>query len=505
MLLIEANCFLLDSTNIISENRSKGSMVLKGTFQRANEVNANSRIYRKPVLEREVNKLMPLVQENRLLGELDHPESEVVRLQNASHMITGLSWEGNDVIGECTLLNTPAGLTAQTLVRDGVKIGISSRGLGTLTDIGESVQEVNDDFDMRTFDLVADPSTKGAFPGLQESKNYLSEGRKVITSAKKKALSERAFVVGLKKMLGSRFDSPKKIVNESFQIQEMTPERMAKGIKRGLASRGEDPKQNKPIMPGEKKAPGHKRTMKQVSNIQNKAMKRGGADRLDRALQKDWKESVIAVLKNNTLEELKTRLLKSPKVQKARAERARFKPYGPDSGSPEDQAADVSIGKRKVSNAAKMASNSKTLHGEGSSGIKRLMRRKNAEIKKAKKTAVPRKADFAGRDISDRQPASVEKAARTSPKLAHAAKSSRDRQSANGFGEGRSTGSDQIATNSRVQRVMKHLKTTRPGEDHSGKQAQASRIAGKAWKRSKKTNTMKKIKGSDGEHDWDTQ
>ena len=126
MLLVESNCFLLDATNIISENRSKGQMVLRGVFQRADEVNANQRIYRKPILEREVEKLQPLVNENRLLGELDHPESEIVSLSNASHMITGLSWQGNDVIGECTLLNTPKGLTAQTLVRDGVKIGVRS-------------------------------------------------------------------------------------------------------------------------------------------------------------------------------------------------------------------------------------------------------------------------------------------------------------------------------------------------------------------------------------------
>ena len=223
MLLVETNCFLLDSKNIISENRSKGSMVLRGKFQRCDEVNANNRIYRRPILEREIEKLQPLVKENRLLGELDHPESEVVRLSNASHMITGLSWEGNDVIGECTLLNTPAGLTAQTLVRDGVKVGISSRGLGTLSDLGESVKEVNDDYDMRTFDLVADPSTKGAFPGLIESKNFIAEGRAVVKNALKKAKSERTFVIGLKKALGESFETPKDIINEAFLAEDGRP------------------------------------------------------------------------------------------------------------------------------------------------------------------------------------------------------------------------------------------------------------------------------------------
>ena len=88
MLLVENNCFLLSAKNIISENRSKGLMKLSGIIQRADEVNANGRKYPKRILEREMRKLDPMIRENRLLGELDHPESETVRLANASHMIT---------------------------------------------------------------------------------------------------------------------------------------------------------------------------------------------------------------------------------------------------------------------------------------------------------------------------------------------------------------------------------------------------------------------------------
>jgi len=247
MLLVETNCFLLDVKNVILEDRRKGVMKLEGVFQRANEVNANGRKYPKAILQREVDKLMPAVRENRLLGELDHPESAEVKLANAAHMITGLRWQGNDLIGECTLLNTTAGLTAQTLIRDGVKLGMSSRGMGTLTDIGESVKEVNDDYDMRTFDLVADPSTRGAFPGLTEGKGYINEARAMVRSAIKKATAEKTMLVLIKEALKDKFPSAKEIVNESVKVSELTmPGEGGKlaVVKRALARRkaGRTPK-----------------------------------------------------------------------------------------------------------------------------------------------------------------------------------------------------------------------------------------------------------------------
>lgn len=265
MLLIENNSFLLDLNNIISEDRKAGRMTLRGVFQRTDEMNANGRIYTRPIMEREVKKLQPLVKENRLLGELDHPESDVVRLQNASHMITKLGWKGNEVIGECTLLNTPAGLTAQTLIRDGVKIGISSRGLGTLTDIGEA-KEVNADYDMRTFDLVADPSTRGAFPGITESANYIVEGTQMIERAHKKAMSERVLVQTIKKSLDDLFDTPKELVEAS--LKGWDSEHLGSIVGKSAKRRGVNSKT---------KTPNDKRTDRQNAKIEKAIEKRGGS------------------------------------------------------------------------------------------------------------------------------------------------------------------------------------------------------------------------------------
>lgn len=158
----------LNSVQVVSESSQDGLMTIRGIFGRANEFNNNNRRYPKSILEREVNKLQPLIQEKRLLGECEHPDRSNVSLMNASHLITKLSWQGDVLIGEAKLLNTPNGKVAQQLIKDGVKIGVSSRGLGTLKECKEfpGKFEVNEDFRAVTFDLVADPSTNGAFPGL---------------------------------------------------------------------------------------------------------------------------------------------------------------------------------------------------------------------------------------------------------------------------------------------------------------------------------------------------
>lgn len=168
MLLIDFN--VSDTVKVINESTKSGTMKVRGIFGRADEYNNNNRIYKKSILDREVKNLFPLIQERRLLGELDHPDYSSVKLTNVSHLVTGLYWDGNKLIGEAEILNTPAGKVAQQLIKDGVKIGISSRGLGTLKPVDESGKvEVQEDYKMVTFDLVADPSTKGAFPQLTES------------------------------------------------------------------------------------------------------------------------------------------------------------------------------------------------------------------------------------------------------------------------------------------------------------------------------------------------
>lgn len=168
MQLIQ-DTFIIENLQVLNEGASTGPMRIKGVFGRCNEKNNNGRIYPTNILESQLSKVQPLIEERRLCGELDHPQNDTVKLSNASHLITKLEMKGNELIGEAELLRTPAGLTAQALINGGVKIGISSRGMGTLSEDREGNKIVNEDFRLVTFDLVADPSTRGAFPGLSES------------------------------------------------------------------------------------------------------------------------------------------------------------------------------------------------------------------------------------------------------------------------------------------------------------------------------------------------
>lgn len=161
--------FIIENLQVINEGATKGPMKIRGVFGRCNEKNNNGRVYPTAVLEGQLKKVQPLIEERRLCGELDHPQNDTVKLSNASHLITKLDMKGEDLIGEAEILKTPAGLTAKALVEGGVKIGISSRGMGTLSEDHDGNKIVNEDFRLVTFDLVADPSTRGAFPGLSES------------------------------------------------------------------------------------------------------------------------------------------------------------------------------------------------------------------------------------------------------------------------------------------------------------------------------------------------
>lgn len=161
--------FIVENLQVLTEGKTNPTMKIKGIFGRCNEKNNNGRIYPTAVLEGQLSKVQPMINERRLCGELDHPQNDTVKLSNASHLITKLEMKGNELVGEAEILNTPAGLTAKALVEGGVKIGISSRGMGTLSEDANGQKIVNEDFRLVTFDLVADPSTRGAFPGLSES------------------------------------------------------------------------------------------------------------------------------------------------------------------------------------------------------------------------------------------------------------------------------------------------------------------------------------------------
>ena len=155
-----------------------GRMRVKGKLQESEVKNGNGRVYPKEVLEREVKKYVDgPIKSNTAMGELDHPESTIVNLNNVSHNIKRVWWEGNDLMGELELLNTPSGKIAQEIISAGIPLGISSRGMGSVRQIGETV-EVQDDFELLCWDLVSVPSTPNAYMTLsegkqrQESKDY---------------------------------------------------------------------------------------------------------------------------------------------------------------------------------------------------------------------------------------------------------------------------------------------------------------------------------------------
>jgi hypothetical protein len=138
------------------------TLYLVGKCHEAERLNGNGRKYPVDILRREVQKYMEVVKDRRACGELDHPDDSVVNLKNASHMVTDLWWDGNALMGKIKVLSTPAGQTLRALVNDGVKIGISSRGLGSVTQRGDHVV-VESDFQLICFDVVSDPSTPKAF------------------------------------------------------------------------------------------------------------------------------------------------------------------------------------------------------------------------------------------------------------------------------------------------------------------------------------------------------
>ena len=141
---------------------AEGGLILSGIMQKCDEINGNGRVYPRVVLEREIETYSKLVSERRALGELDHPEDSVINLKNASHLVTEVWWDGGSVMGKVQVLDTPSGNILKGLCQSGVKLGISSRGLGSVTEQkGKTI--VEDDFQLICFDFVSEPSTPGAF------------------------------------------------------------------------------------------------------------------------------------------------------------------------------------------------------------------------------------------------------------------------------------------------------------------------------------------------------
>jgi hypothetical protein len=164
-LLIEYSLFKPAKASLSEAKRNvNGNMIVSGQIQAADKPNANRRVYPYEILERQVEMYIKgPIAENRALGELDHPESSVINLKNASHNILRLWWQGKDLYGDVEILPTPSGNILRELFKNNITVGISSRALGSVSPIGEGLVQVEDDLELICWDFVSQPSTYGAY------------------------------------------------------------------------------------------------------------------------------------------------------------------------------------------------------------------------------------------------------------------------------------------------------------------------------------------------------
>lgn len=174
-LLIETNSFKI-SPSMLTENVNKetGNPIVTGILATAEIKNGNGRYYARDLWEREMNKYDELIKQRRATGELDHPESQVINLKNVSHLITDWWWDNDNVMGKVEILSTPSGNILKELIKSGVTVGVSSRGMGSLEQNG-SVMEVQDDFELLCWDFVSTPSNPGSYMSI------LKEGKETFT------------------------------------------------------------------------------------------------------------------------------------------------------------------------------------------------------------------------------------------------------------------------------------------------------------------------------------
>ena len=180
MLLTEYRPFKVNKQLVEQSIKDNKPLRVSGIIQRAEAKNQNERVYPKEILMREIQKYIDgPVKEKRALGELDHPESSVINLQNVSHNIVEIKVKGNDVYGTFEILSTPAGNILKELFRNNITVGVSSRGMGSVEDnLNEGTLEVQDDFELLCWDFVSTPSTHGAYVspvGLNENKIRIPE------------------------------------------------------------------------------------------------------------------------------------------------------------------------------------------------------------------------------------------------------------------------------------------------------------------------------------------
>jgi hypothetical protein len=174
-LLIETHTVKISPTQLTENvNKESGNLIVEGILATAEVKNGNGRYYKKELWDREMEKYDQLVKERRSMGELDHPESTVINLKNVSHLVTDYGWDGDQLMGKIEILPTPSGNILKELIKNGVTVGVSSRGMGSLEQNG-SVMEVQDDFELLCWDFVSTPSNPGSFMSV------LQEGKQTVT------------------------------------------------------------------------------------------------------------------------------------------------------------------------------------------------------------------------------------------------------------------------------------------------------------------------------------
>ena len=161
-LLIETRQFNVSPMSLTEGKGPNGHPLVEGILATCEVKNGNGRYYAKDLWEREINKYMDLDKERRACGELDHPDSQVINLKNVSHNISDIWWDGDNIMGKIEILPTPSGNILKALIGSGIKVGVSSRGMGSLKQVGE-VLEVQDDFELLCWDFVSTPSNPGSF------------------------------------------------------------------------------------------------------------------------------------------------------------------------------------------------------------------------------------------------------------------------------------------------------------------------------------------------------
>ena len=174
-LLIETHTVNISPAQLTeSVNKENGNLLVQGILATAEVKNGNGRYYSKELWNREMEKYKDLIEQRRSMGELDHPESTVVNLKNVSHLITDYYWDGDNVMGKIEILPTPSGNILKELIKNGITVGVSSRGMGSLEQRGD-IMEVQDDFELLCWDFVSTPSNPGSFMSV------LQEGKETVT------------------------------------------------------------------------------------------------------------------------------------------------------------------------------------------------------------------------------------------------------------------------------------------------------------------------------------